>query len=107
SAACWSPSDETSPRWADWLEGIAGSTVGLLVTRGPLQCTCGSGGGNPRVEIDTVKSSVALYRCSWCSQTTALVRRCGGCENAWYCNATCQQTHWAEHKSKCQQNQIE
>lgn len=84
SAACWSPSDETSPRWADWLEGIAGSTIGLLVTRGPLQCTCGSGGGNPRVEIDTVKSSVALYRCSWCSQTTALVRRCGGCENAWY-----------------------
>ncbi|KAI0697323.1 hypothetical protein C8T65DRAFT_832530 [Cerioporus squamosus] len=77
SAAHWSPSDEHSPPWADWLEGVAASTIGLLVTRGPLQCTCRGCEDNPRVEIDTVKSSVTLYQCFWCSQATALARRCG------------------------------
>ncbi|RPD56413.1 hypothetical protein L227DRAFT_578872 [Lentinus tigrinus ALCF2SS1-6] len=79
-AARWTPSsDDESSRWADWMDGVTASSLGSLITNGPLQCGCGGSDDTPRVEINTYKCSVALYRCSRCSQITALVKQCGGC----------------------------
>ncbi|KAJ3557697.1 hypothetical protein NM688_g1332 [Phlebia brevispora] len=44
---------------------------------------------------------VALYRCSYCSSPSAVLRKCGGCGNTRYCDSACQKLHWAEHKAAC------
>ncbi|XP_022092712.1 uncharacterized protein LOC110980389 [Acanthaster planci] len=38
--------------------------------------------------------------CSYCKKTGDL-KQCSGCNNAWYCNATCQRKNWAAHKADC------
>ncbi|KAG0707957.1 hypothetical protein DFH29DRAFT_979573 [Suillus ampliporus] len=52
---------------------------------------------HPRVSPNTV----ALYRCSWCGNPSAALRKCSGCEKARYCDGGCQKSHWSEHKVAC------
>ncbi|TFK93205.1 hypothetical protein K466DRAFT_145209 [Polyporus arcularius HHB13444] len=80
---------------ADWWKQSPTTIYSLL--RGPLRCCC----NRPRVQFGP--DLVLLYRCTWCADATALVRKCTGCENAWYCNPTCQRADWPEHKGKCGQ----
>ncbi|KAF7310071.1 hypothetical protein MIND_00380300 [Mycena indigotica] len=42
-----------------------------------------------------------LYHCSFCQNSSAVLRKCAGCSEARYCNATCQKRHWSVHKKKC------
>ncbi|PIL28173.1 hypothetical protein GSI_09710 [Ganoderma sinense ZZ0214-1] len=42
-----------------------------------------------------------LYRCSWCGNPSAVLRKCGGCAKTRYCDAGCQKLHWTEHKTDC------
>ncbi|TFK71925.1 hypothetical protein BDN72DRAFT_837132 [Pluteus cervinus] len=44
---------------------------------------------------------VGLYRCSWCSNPSAILRKCSGCGKTRYCDAGCQKSHWADHKKTC------
>ncbi|KAJ7731107.1 hypothetical protein DFH07DRAFT_929368 [Mycena maculata] len=47
-------------------------------------------------------SRVELYRCSWCGNPSAILRKCGGCSKARYCDAGCQTSHWKDsHKKSC------
>ncbi|EPQ53631.1 hypothetical protein GLOTRDRAFT_63247 [Gloeophyllum trabeum ATCC 11539] len=52
---------------------------------------------HPKVNVN----SVSLYRCSWCGNPSAVLRKCGGCNKARYCDAGCQKSHWSTHKSVC------
>ncbi|KAG1841897.1 hypothetical protein C8R48DRAFT_751149 [Suillus tomentosus] len=45
--------------------------------------------------------TLVLYRCSWCSNPSAALRMCSGCEKARYCDAGYQKSHWLEHKVMC------
>ncbi|OSD08264.1 hypothetical protein PYCCODRAFT_1379740 [Trametes coccinea BRFM310] len=47
------------------------------------------------------KSDHELYRCSWCRNPSAVLRKCGGCGNTRYCDHGCQKAHWAEHRADC------
>jgi len=42
-----------------------------------------------------------LHKCSWCGNPSAVLRKCGGCEKARYCDPSCQKSAWAEHKNVC------
>ncbi|KAH9848834.1 hypothetical protein C2E23DRAFT_409155 [Lenzites betulinus] len=46
-------------------------------------------------------ASYELYRCSWCGNPSAVLRKCGGCGTKKYCDAGCQKSHWTEHKVEC------
>jgi hypothetical protein len=62
-------------------------------------------------------SHVELYRCSWCGNPSAILRKCAGCSKTRYalrfiiihpflshfryCDASCQKSHWKEHKKAC------
>ncbi|KAI0765241.1 hypothetical protein C8Q74DRAFT_1205823 [Fomes fomentarius] len=54
-------------------------------------------------------NSVELYRCSWCGNPSAVLKRCGGCGKTRYvrfavgryCDGPCQKKHWSEHKTDC------
>ncbi|TBU57428.1 hypothetical protein BD310DRAFT_821584 [Dichomitus squalens] len=66
-------------------------------------------------------NNVALYRCSWCGNPSAVLRKCGGCGQTRcviyymgsipmvcsrlfsdrYCDGQCQKKHWSEHKVEC------
>ncbi|TFK85225.1 hypothetical protein K466DRAFT_552464 [Polyporus arcularius HHB13444] len=46
-------------------------------------------------------NNVALYRCSWCGNPSAVLRKCGGCAKTRYCDGQCQKKHWSEHKADC------
>ncbi|KAH6905836.1 hypothetical protein BKA70DRAFT_1107218 [Coprinopsis sp. MPI-PUGE-AT-0042] len=43
----------------------------------------------------------ALYRCSYCGNPSAGLKKCSGCEKARYCDGSCQKAHWKEHKRQC------
>ncbi|KAL4078118.1 hypothetical protein V8B97DRAFT_2102188 [Scleroderma yunnanense] len=58
---------------------------------GPKVCS------HPRITTNTVE----LYRCSWCGNPSAVLRKCSGCEKARYCDTTCQKSHWSTHKAAC------
>ncbi|RDB27508.1 hypothetical protein Hypma_003895 [Hypsizygus marmoreus] len=49
-------------------------------------------------------NSVALYRCSWCGNPSAVLRKCSGCSKTRYCDGACQKSHWTEHKRLCNAN---
>ncbi|KAF7300075.1 SET and MYND-domain-containing protein 3 [Mycena kentingensis (nom. inval.)] len=42
-----------------------------------------------------------MHRCSWCHNPSAVLRKCGRCSEARYCDASCQKQHWKVHKKKC------
>jgi len=46
-------------------------------------------------------NTVELYRCSWCGNPSAVLRKCSGCEKARYCDGSCQKSAWPEHKGVC------
>ena len=67
-------------------------------------------------------NNVALYRCSWCGNPSAVLRKCGGCgrtrfvfdaaklltvrsrrSSDRYCDGQCQKKHWSEHKAECKE----
>ena len=71
---------------------------------------------HPRVS----PNSVSLYRCSYCGNPSAVLRKCGGCGktrcvehdvvcfrdesidlSCRYCDQSCQKSHWSEHKRAC------
>ncbi|KAI0674593.1 hypothetical protein C8Q78DRAFT_1076212 [Trametes maxima] len=52
---------------------------------------------HPKISMN----NVALYRCSWCGNPSAVLRKCGGCGETRYCDGQCQKKHWLEHKAKC------
>ena len=43
----------------------------------------------------------AAHICTACSATPAKLLRCSQCQGAWYCDSTCQRTHWISHKAEC------
>ncbi|KAJ7484420.1 hypothetical protein FB451DRAFT_1232475 [Mycena latifolia] len=49
-------------------------------------------------------SHLELYRCSWCGNPSAVLRKCAGCSKTRYCDASCQKSHWKEHKKACTTN---
>ncbi|TFK49399.1 hypothetical protein OE88DRAFT_1662959 [Heliocybe sulcata] len=55
------------------------------------------GCSHPKVNVN----SVSLYRCSWCGNPSAVLRKCSGCSKTRYCDAACQKLHWATHKNAC------
>ncbi|KAF8962295.1 hypothetical protein BDZ97DRAFT_1663105 [Flammula alnicola] len=57
---------------------------------------CGSGLG-PKVNADDID----LYRCSWCGNPSAVLRKCARCSKTRYCDAGCQKSHWTNHKKEC------
>ncbi|VDB88342.1 unnamed protein product [Peniophora sp. CBMAI 1063] len=45
---------------------------------------------------------VDLYRCSWCGNPSAILRKCRGCGKTRYCDGACQKQHWgASHRKVC------
>ncbi|KAI9068810.1 hypothetical protein FKP32DRAFT_1754236 [Trametes sanguinea] len=51
------------------------------------------------------KNDYELYRCSWCRNPSAVLRKCSGCGNARYCDHGCQKSHWSEHRADCKGRQ--
>ncbi|EIN09017.1 hypothetical protein PUNSTDRAFT_102560 [Punctularia strigosozonata HHB-11173 SS5] len=45
--------------------------------------------------------TVSLYRCSFCGNPSAALKKCGRCEKTRYCDASCQKKHWKAHKTDC------
>ncbi|RPD56410.1 hypothetical protein L226DRAFT_554441 [Lentinus tigrinus ALCF2SS1-7] len=62
---------------------------------------CGSNTPRAEASASVETSSYELYRCSWCGNPSAVLRRCGGCGKTRYCDGGCQKSHWAEHKGEC------
>lgn len=72
---------------------------------------------NPKIS----GNMVALHRCSYCGNPSAVLKKCSGCERSRfefpfvsrlnlctnsgppdrYCDALCQKAHWPEHKRPC------
>ncbi|KAH9849548.1 hypothetical protein C2E23DRAFT_870488 [Lenzites betulinus] len=52
---------------------------------------------HPKISMN----NVALYRCTWCGNPSAVLRKCGGCGKTRYCDGECQKKHWPEHKVEC------
>ncbi|KAJ3814331.1 hypothetical protein F5876DRAFT_86482 [Lentinula aff. lateritia] len=52
---------------------------------------------HPKVNLN----SVLLYQCSWCKKPSAMLKKCSGCSQTRYCDASCQKLHWTEHKKRC------
>ncbi|TCD65202.1 hypothetical protein EIP91_002988 [Steccherinum ochraceum] len=52
---------------------------------------------HPRIN----SNSVELYRCSYCRNPSAALKKCSGCTKARYCDSVCQKSHWSEHKAIC------
>ncbi|KAI0697339.1 hypothetical protein C8T65DRAFT_755476 [Cerioporus squamosus] len=59
------------------------------------------GGHAPGEDVPVETSSYELYRCSWCGNPSAVLRRCGGCGKTRYCDGGCQKSHWSDHRSEC------
>ncbi|KAI1798088.1 hypothetical protein LXA43DRAFT_8059 [Ganoderma leucocontextum] len=45
-----------------------------------------------------------LNRCSWCKNSTVSLKKCSRCGNTFYCNPSCQKSHWPKHKDYCQRS---
>ncbi|KAF8067865.1 hypothetical protein FPV67DRAFT_1562105 [Lyophyllum atratum] len=54
-------------------------------------------GLHPKVNTNAVQ----LYRCSFCGNPSAVLRKCSGCAKTRYCDSGCQKSHWTEHKKSC------
>ncbi|CAA7268445.1 unnamed protein product [Cyclocybe aegerita] len=57
----------------------------------------GFGHGETKVNFD----KVTMYRCSWCGNPSAVLRKCSGCAKTRYCDSGCQKMHWPDHKKAC------
>ncbi|KZS97244.1 hypothetical protein SISNIDRAFT_482174 [Sistotremastrum niveocremeum HHB9708] len=54
----------------------------------------------------TERQEIHLYQCSWCHNPSAVLRKCGVCGQACYCDQQCQKLHWKEHKTVCKSPEI-
>ncbi|KAJ6491308.1 hypothetical protein C8R47DRAFT_1214699 [Mycena vitilis] len=54
-----------------------------------------------RHPVSFSNSQIELYRCSWCGNPSAVLRKCAGCSKTRYCDASCQKLHWKDHKKGC------
>ncbi|KAI0707526.1 hypothetical protein C8T65DRAFT_727675 [Cerioporus squamosus] len=86
-----------------WWGTAAAATVHSLM-RGPLRCCCRASELNGCVQLGP--GLITLLQCTWCGDTTALIKQCGGCEQAWYCDSECQRAHWPEHRKECKARSI-
>jgi len=75
--------DRAEDRFALWLNNVHEDDEDTTDNQGPKR--------DPTV----------LYRCSWCGNPSAVLRKCGGCAKARYCDANCQKLSWPEHKTEC------
>ncbi|KAH8828003.1 hypothetical protein DL96DRAFT_1464036 [Flagelloscypha sp. PMI_526] len=85
------PSDEAANDIASWL-----SRVEIEGTKGVLEGQWRGGATRSKVEPRT-----GMYRCSYCSNPSAALKKCSGCSQTRYCDANCQKQHWSEHKKTC------
>ena len=44
---------------------------------------------------------VAPAVCGLCGEGGAPLKRCSGCDHAYYCSASCQRSDWRDHKQIC------
>nr|GAT49262.1 SET and MYND-domain-containing protein 3 [Mycena chlorophos] len=58
-------------------------------------------GPGPAPRKDPKEDKTQLYRCSFCSNPSAVLRKCAGCSEARYCDESCQKQHWKAHKREC------
>ncbi|KAJ7618604.1 hypothetical protein FB45DRAFT_712810, partial [Roridomyces roridus] len=42
-----------------------------------------------------------LNACSACNAGSVTLKKCAGCQKAWYCNNVCQKSHWKAHRAEC------
>ncbi|KAI0371333.1 hypothetical protein BV20DRAFT_1035333 [Pilatotrama ljubarskyi] len=85
-------SDEAEDELAAWLDNLKledGSELHANIH--PHACS------HPKISMN----NVALYRCSWCGNPSAVLRKCGGCGKTRYCDGQCQKKHWPDHKAEC------
>ncbi|RDX49823.1 hypothetical protein OH76DRAFT_1482910 [Lentinus brumalis] len=57
---------------------------------------CAGHAPGSQVPATAETSSYELYRCSWCGNPSAVLKRCGGCGKTRYCDGGCQKLHWAD-----------
>ncbi|KAH9477960.1 hypothetical protein JR316_0010193 [Psilocybe cubensis] len=78
-----------------WLEDmkLEDNTIDDLLTTQSFQSS--------QTKIHFDENKLTLYRCSWCGNPSAVLRKCGGCSNTRYCDSACQKAHWKGHKKEC------
>lgn len=47
-----------------------------------------------------VNASTLFQQCECCGHK-GTIKKCSGCKKVYYCDATCQRSHWKTHKSNC------
>ncbi|EIM90756.1 uncharacterized protein STEHIDRAFT_127846 [Stereum hirsutum FP-91666 SS1] len=58
--------------------------------------------GHEHTQAKVNWSAMEMYRCSWCRNPSAVLKKCKGCGKATYCDAVCQGEHWKKgHKKVC------
>ncbi|KAH9926735.1 uncharacterized protein B0H18DRAFT_331328 [Fomitopsis serialis] len=57
--------------------------------------------GGHRAHPKIMPTAVELYRCSYCGNPSAILKKCGGCGKMRYCDSGCQKLHWSDHKRTC------
>lgn len=46
-------------------------------------------------------SPVSVYACASCGEQDVVLRLCGNCRSAVYCNVDCQRADWSSHRKFC------
>ncbi|KAF8899811.1 hypothetical protein CPB84DRAFT_1780041 [Gymnopilus junonius] len=87
--------DKLDDGLAAWLEDMK---LEDGTSEGPTSCES-SRRGRPTVNFE----DIWLYRCSWCGNPSAVLRKCSGCAKTRYCDSACQKSHWTEHKKACKE----
>ncbi|TDL19576.1 hypothetical protein BD410DRAFT_751998 [Rickenella mellea] len=82
------PTDQAEDHLAAWLDEMH---LDDHTDDGP-ECTT-----HPKINTNKVE----LYKCSWCSNPSAILKKCSLCGRARYCDSSCQKSHWNEHKHAC------
>lgn len=97
---CGQGPEESMDGLAEWLDGVhIESREGEARTaHGPAGHACGMPGHErPKMQMGDFE----LYRCSYCRNPSAVLRKCTGCATARYCDAQCQKAGWSTHKKLC------
>lgn len=64
---------------------------------------CGSSCVERFVTDNEVSEAEFVYKCNACKSENLPIGLylCGRCKNAYYCNRSCQRSHWRDHKREC------
>ncbi|KAA1477625.1 hypothetical protein DENSPDRAFT_844797 [Dentipellis sp. KUC8613] len=79
---------------ADWLEQVTLEDPGM---NGHDHRHGDGSVTHPSLNINDVE----LYRCSWCRNPSAVLKKCSGCGRTRYCDSACQKEHWKTHRKVC------